>query len=332
MAVRAVLFASLLLSAAAGAAPTLGELAAMAPRERDGALASIRNSKDGESVLLGLETEASLRAIERRDAGEPPRFPGCLRSDEFELSSHLAMARASLDAKAFRAILIEHRRLRLALDTALTRAQASGDWRRQFAHLGHWIEDWSTARDPGLRELLRRTLLDQALRASLSSFEGAKLYGKTRPTVALRAYDEYVFNRMCNADEENLDWLKARLATEGWFDIGKYGRIADEAAFLMVQHADGDPAYQAHVVDLLAPKLATGDTDPQNHAHLVDAVAVRAGRPQIYGTQMECVNGQWLAPNVEYPDDLAARRAARGLPTYQEQLARGRHLCQKPRD
>jgi hypothetical protein len=329
---RAVFIAILLLPGAAVGGPTLDELAAMTPRERDGALATLRNSRDSESKLLGLETGASLRAIERRDAGEPPLFPGCLRADEFELASHLAMARASLDAKAFRVILVEYRRLRAALDGALAGAANRGEWRAHFAHLGHWIDDWRNATDPSLRELLHRTLLDQALRASLSSFEGAKVYGKARPTVALRAYDEYVFNRMCNADEDNLNWLKGRIAAEGWFDIRRYGESADRAAFLMVQHADGDPVYQAYIVSVLAPKLATGDTDPQNYAHLIDSVMVRSGRPQIYGTQMECVNGQWLAPNIEFPDELAERRAGKGLPTYQEQVARGRHLCQRPRD
>ena len=105
-----------------------------------------------------------------------------------------------------------------------------------------------------MRELLKRTLADQAIRASLSSFEGQRIYGKSRPTAALRAYDEYIFNLMCTADEDNINWLKAQVARDGWFDISRYGRVADQAAVLIVQHADGDPNYQAYIASLLEPE------------------------------------------------------------------------------
>jgi hypothetical protein len=334
MAPRAVLLVFLpifLMIGSAGAAPTFDEIASMSTRQRENALAIIRSSSNGEAELLALETIAGLRADERRQSGQPPLFPGCLRSDEFEIATSLSLARASLDARAFRVILVEFRRLSGALEDALAYSRSSGDWHRRFAHLGHWIEDWRDAGDADTRELLRRTLNDQALRASLSTFEGAKIYGRARPTAALRAYNEYVFNLMCSTDEDNLRWLEKRIAARGWFDIGEYGWAADHAAYLMVQHADGDTPYQAHIAALLASKLATGDTNPQNYAHLVDGVAVRSGRAQMYGTQMECVDGTWLAPNVVAPARLEERRAGMGLPTYEEQLARGRHLCQKAR-
>ena len=160
-----------------------------------------------------------------------------------------------------------------------------------------------------MRELLRRTLLDQAIRVSLSSFEGARIYGKARATAALRAYDEYLFNRMCTADENNLNWLKAEVARNGWFDIPRYGTAADNAAWLMVQHADGDPDYQLYIASVLAAKARSGETNAQNFAHLSDRIAVRVGLPQKYATQMECVDGEWLAP--ERGCSRGTRRASR---------------------
>jgi len=303
------------------------QLAAQSQRQRENTLAEIRFSDGGDEVLLALETEAAIRADARREEGRPPLFPGCLRADEFELAAQLALARASLDAKAYRVLAVEYRRLTTALRLALADSQASGRWRPRFAHVGHWIDDWEHAGVDVTRELLRRTLLDQAIRASLSQFAGARIYGKSRAAVALRVYDEYVFNLMCTADEDNLSWLKQQLETIGWFDIGKYGWAADQAASLMVQHADGDPQYQAYIAAALEPRVASGDTNPQNFAVLSDRVAVRAGRPQRYATQVECVNGEWLAPKIEEPESLDARRARVGLPPYLEQLADTRLVC-----
>jgi hypothetical protein len=306
---------------------SLDQLAALNARQRENTLAAIRGFADSEATLLALETDASLKADARRESGQPPLFPGCLRGDEFELAVQLALARAAYDSKAYRALAREFLRLSTSLSRALGDAQADGKWRKRFAHLGHWIDDWEHARDPQVRELLRRTLVDQAIRASLSSFEGIKVYGQARPTAALKAYDEYVFNHMCTADEDNLNWLKARIATDGWFDVHKYGAAADNAAWLLVQHADGDPAYQAWVAGLLESKVKSGDTSPQNYAFLSDRIAVRDGRPQRFATQMECVAGKWVAQEIENPAELDARRASMGLEPYVDQLARRKQLC-----
>lgn len=308
-------------------APSLDEISSLDAHQRENALASMRNLPDGDAIFLELETEASLRADARRESGEPPLFPGCLRADEFELGVQLALARAAYDSKAYRALVVEFRRLSTALTTALAAAESTGNWRKRFRHLGHWIDDWEHAKDPDVRELLRRSLVDQALRASLSSFEGAAIYGHTRPTAALRAYDEFVFNRMCTSDEDNLNWLKERVASKGWFDLRRYGAAADTAAWLLVQHADGDPVYQASIAVLLEPKVASGDTNAANFAFLSDRIAVRNGIPQRYATQAECVEGKWLVPKIEDPERLDARRAAMGLEPYQDQLARRKHLC-----
>ena len=101
----------------------------------------------------------------------------------------------------------------------------------------------------------------------------------------------------------------------------------------MVQHADGDPDYQAYIASVLAAKARSGETNSQNFAHLTDRIAVRVGMPQKYATQMECVDGAWLAPNVDDPAMLDSRRAEMGLATYREQVAQRRNLhCgkQKP--
>jgi hypothetical protein len=310
--------------------PTLQEISASSPAALEASLARLRGRPDADAVLRSLKTELATRADLRREAGQPPLFAGCMSPEEFELGAQLSMAHAAADGATYRALAAEYLRLTSMLRNALGAAQSSGNWRKHFSHLGRWITDWSRARDPRVRELLRRTLVDQAIRASLSAYHGNKVYFMARPTPALRAYDEYLFNLMCTSDEDNLDWLKDEVARHGWFDIGRYGRAADQAAWLMVQHADGAPAYQAYIAAVLEVKARSGDTNPQNFAFLSDRVAVRSGRPQTFATQMECVAGQWIEPEVVAPETLNERRASLGLPPYEKQLAARKNLaCEK---
>jgi hypothetical protein len=312
---------------AADAIPTLAELTHLSSSERENALAALRDSADADSALQALSTQLTSEADARRESGRPPLFPGCLRADEFEIGTQLKLAYRSADSKTYRALAGEYRRLTTMLRSALNAAQTSGNWRKHFAHLRHWINDWSRASDPAVRELLHRTLSDQAIRASLSAYQGEKIYLMARATPALGAYDEYVFNLLCTSDEDNLNWLQDQVARNGWFDIRRYGAAADQAAWLMVQHADGAPAYQAYIAAVLEVKARAGETDPKNYAFLSDRVAVRAGQPQTYATQMECVNGEWQKPDVAEPESLDSRRAAIGLPPYEKQLAQRKTLC-----
>jgi hypothetical protein len=81
------------------------------------------------------------------------------------------------------------------------------------------------------------------------------------------------------------------------------------------------------VAEALEPRLAVRDTDPENLAYLIDRVAVRAGRPQRFGTQMECVGGTWVTPEIEDRATLDERRARMNLVAYAVQMARTRGLC-----
>lgn len=312
---------------AAETTPTLAGLARLGSVEREDALAAVRASANADAVLQSLSTQLTSQADARREGGQPPLFPGCMRADEFEMRTQLKLAFTAADARTYRALASEYRRLTTMLRIALNSAQTTGNWRKHFAHLKHWISDWSKARDPAVRELLHRTLTDQAIRASLSAYQGERVYLMARPNAALRAYDEYVFNLMCTSDEDNLNWLKEQVALNGWFDIRRYGRAADQAAWLMVQHADGAPAFQAYIAAVLEVKARSGETDPKNYAFLSDRVAVRAGQPQTYATQMECVKGEWVSPDVIEPDELDSRRAALGLPPYAKQLAQRKGFC-----
>ncbi len=329
---------SLVSAGAEAQLPAIDTLAAMSSEERSATLLRIRHSDDPIARLDELLAAAQRRVDARRERQIPPLSEGCLGPDEFDLDSQLKLARQSPGDAEFSSALGQYRDLVGRLDAKLAHAQSTNRWWREFPPLRHWEREWRAAKDPRTRELLLRTLHGQAIRAALVRDQAPKVAANVKGSqrraprqaqsaLAAAAYREYVFNLMCADDEDNLRWFKRQVAEIGWFGQKEYGWAADQAALLIAQHADADPGFQESVVAALWPRLESDDTDPENFAYLVDRVAVRAGRPQSFGTQMECVNGAWIVPEIQNQETLDDRRKRMNLVTYQVQLARTRGLC-----
>lgn len=331
-------------AAAQATFPTIEELISQPEDARTAALRKVRGAADGMAALRELETAAGARADARQARGLPPLSTGCLLPDEFDLVAQLRLARQAASGAEFSAVARQYHEMRAELDAKLAETRRTNEWRRHFPSLKVWEREWRGAREPRTRELLLRTLSGQAIRASLVDTRGKRharadtaprSAGKARrrhareepAALTLDAYREYVFNLMCAEDERNLRWFKQQIAEIGWFGARRYGWAADRAALLLVQHADVDPAFQAAMAAELEQRLATRDTDPENLAYLIDRVAVRAGRPQRFGTQMECVSGEWVVPKIEALDTLDARRERMNLVAYDVQMARSASLC-----
>ena len=89
---------------------------------------------------------------------------------------------------------------------------------------------------PDLRaELLRRMERDQAAR---------------------KAHDDAAAGR---ADADNLPWLKKVISEIGWPGRPVAGEDAANAAWLLAQHADSDPAFQRQCLDLLTVAASQGE-------------------------------------------------------------------------
>ena len=116
-------------------------------------------------------------------------------------------------------------------------------------------------------------------------------------------------------DQENLKRLKEIVAAVGWPTTSMVGSDGSEAAWLLVQHADSDPAFQLQVLATLEPLVRTGDISPKDYAYLYD----RTHDPQRYGTQGECDAGAvWHPRAIEPGADVDQRRAAIGLSPMRE--------------
>jgi hypothetical protein len=122
--------------------------------------------------------------------------------------------------------------------------------------------------------------------------------------------------------------LEEILAEHGWPTFDLVGEDGEDAAWAIAQHSDQDPAFQRRALELLRSAVAAGQGSPGNLAYLEDRVAVAAGQPQVYGTQMGC-GPQGPAPATPLADPAAvdALRTAAGLEPLADYLAEMTEIC-----
>jgi len=147
------------------------------------------------------------------------------------------------------------------------------------------------------RELLRRSAIDQEMRNKVIGSGDMSLWD-----------DEL--------DKQNTDYLEKIVNEDCWPTISKVGDEASQAAWLLVQHADHKPEFQAECLELLKT-LPDTEVRPANVAYLEDRVRVAQGRPQLYGTQFYKEGDKFGPRPIEDEGRLEERRAAMGLETFE---------------
>jgi hypothetical protein len=180
--------------------------------------------------------------------------------------------------------------------------------------------------EPALRkELLSREKEDDAIRAEYQAFrEKNGLLGpdeqerkKSNPALAKEAYEIAV--RMGKVDKANLQRLKEVVAEHGWPGRSLVGADGARAAWLFVQHADSDVAFQRRCLDLVL-RLRRGEVDPELVAFLTDRVLVNEGKKQRYGTMLRREDGKLVPKPIEDEANVDKRRGELGLPPLEEYL------------
>lgn len=147
-------------------------------------------------------------------------------------------------------------------------------------------------------------------------------------TPAEQAFFTAMQSRNSAVDAENLSIFKALLDRWGWFDRTTWGDKADNEAWTLAQHADGDLPFQKRVLTLLEPLVATGKTNPSTFALLYDRVAVNDHRLQRFGTQGYCTGpGAWTPRPIEDPTHVDERREAMGLEPLADYIASFKGIC-----
>ena len=125
---------------------------------------------------------------------------------------------------------------------------------------------------------------------------------------------------MAREDSANTTWLKAHVARWGWPTAAQVGREAVDAAFLIVQHAVHDTAFMRAMLPAIEQAYRRGELDGGAVAMLTDRVEVKAGRGQIYGTQLSLQGGRWVLDPITDSAGVDARRKRMGLAPLAEYL------------
>jgi hypothetical protein len=111
------------------------------------------------------------------------------------------------------------------------------------------------------------------------------------------------------AIRDNTEWLRGVVREYGWPGRSLVGDDGADAAWLLAQHSDHDPAFQRECLELLEVAAGREDASRRNLAYLTDRVLLKETGRQVYGTQF---NGTEPRP-IEDPDRVDERRAAAGL-------------------
>lgn len=129
--------------------------------------------------------------------------------------------------------------------------------------------------------------------------------------------------RMEAVHRVNAARLREIIAEHGWPGTPLVGMRGAEAAFLIAQHAIGEPAFMRRCRELLAAAVAAGAAPAWQLAYLDDRIRVFEDKPQRYGTQLRAgADGRAEPCPLEDPQNVEALRREVGLPPLAELLAR----------
>jgi len=128
-----------------------------------------------------------------------------------------------------------------------------------------------------------RSLTDPALRAELEQRftrdQNARTAWMAKPRDLQRK------RAVLLSDQSNLGWLRELVAGKGFPTAAQVGEVGVNHAWLLMQHMDDDPQFQASLLPVLEQRFADGELSGDKLARFTDRVLKAQGKPQRYGTQ-----------------------------------------------
>jgi hypothetical protein len=129
--------------------------------------------------------------------------------------------------------------------------------------------------------------------------------------------------RMEEVHRNNAARLRELIGEYGWPTQDIAAEDGGEAAWLIVQHAVGEPEFQRAALALMQAFVAQGQTPAWHAAYLEDRIALHEGRPQRYGSQWidDPRDGRarpWKLADPVHVNELRASVGLRPLPPIPE--------------
>lgn len=179
--------------------------------------------------------------------------------------------------------------------------------------LAAWAASHPHHSDEAAKRDVGRQVTDPALRDALAARASAD--EKARDAViAAGTPDKALAQRLMAVDADNRSWLKGVVEKQGFPTLEAVGRQGVSNAWLLVQHADSDPAFQTSVLKVLQSRMASSGVRKADVAMLTDRVLRAQGKPQRYASQfMPAADGSLVLEPTEDMAHVDQRRAAMDL-------------------
>jgi hypothetical protein len=160
---------------------------------------------------------------------------------------------------------------------------------------------------PLAAEMGRIHALDQYSRRSLTS-----AFGDLDTRAAFAAYTESVAAHLDEVDALVTTEFRALLEQSSWAEFAEAPQFLLGPALSIVKHTADEELQQQALEDLKA-LVRRGTVPSEDVASLTDMIEVKAGRMQVFGTRLKCVDGKRTAFDLLDPDHVDERRAEVGL-------------------
>ena len=150
-----------------------------------------------------------------------------------------------------------------------------------------------------------------ALARELLAMEQRDQQARNRATEkgAVVLKDSDIGKAITRVDKTNTARLKEIVDEFGWPGKSLVGERASRSAWLLAQHADLDPKFQKHALELMEA-MPKDEVVQRDIGYLTDRVLVAEGKKQRYGTQLECRDGELVGrTKIADEENVDARRA-----------------------
>lgn len=159
-----------------------------------------------------------------------------------------------------------------------------------------------------IREIGGMLTADQYVRFTLSDIiKAEQMTGEER-----KAFEKAAGERVDALDAAHTARLKELLQQTTWTELADMKPDVASDAWTLVQHS-GDLEFMKDTLAKVEPLVREGKMHGSAYANMYDRVARMEGKPQYYGTQSRCVDGQFEPSEIDSPETLDTRRQELGL-------------------
>jgi hypothetical protein len=158
-------------------------------------------------------------------------------------------------------------------------------------------------------------MIDEILRDELIAMRAEDMQVRAELAAADQLGGPYA-HRMEAVHVKNASRLRELIDRHGWPAEDIPGKDGAEAAWLVAQHAIGEPEFQRRALFMMQACAADGRIPAWHTAYLEDRIAMYESRPQRFGTQWvdDARDGRIRPWRLADPERVNELRASVGLP------------------